>query len=131
MYKIPAFLLLVSATLMLTGCQGQTHHHYQQTLAAKPAKASDVLVTSLGKVPGYYIAKTDGVDCRWLSFDDNHNYAKAFKNAMAGLQKDALQDGDNVVLHFRVSNGTWEAQGSAWRVLMTQMCGDDALAVRD
>lgn len=131
MYKSAKWIFLASSVLALAGCQGEGDHHYQQKLAAKPAKAADVLVTSLGSVPGYYIAKTDGVDCSWLSFDDNHNYAKAFNKAMTDLQKDALQDGDNVVLRFRVSNGTWEAQGSAWRVMMTQMCGDDALAVKD
>jgi hypothetical protein len=115
---------------MLAGCKPGVTRHYLQEVPAKPAKASDVLLTSLSHVPGYYIRTTGGVDCRWLSFDDNQNYQKLFSGAMAGLQKDALKGGYNAVVNFRVSNGTWEAQGSAWRVLMTQLCGDDVEVAR-
>ncbi|AEK57797.1 hypothetical protein Atc_1148 [Acidithiobacillus caldus SM-1] len=43
---------------------------------------------------------------------------------MRGLRNDALKGGFKAVVNFRLSDGTWKAQGSAWRVLMTQMCGD-------
>jgi len=50
--------------------------------------------------------------------------------ALDSLKKQALKDGDNAIVNLHVSNGTWEAQGSAWRVLMTQFCGDEAFAAR-
>ena len=111
--------------LALSGCLKSHDHHYTQVVPEKPAKAAGVLVTSLPHVPSYYIPETDGVDCRWLSFDGNESYSLLFQKQLTGLQKDALKSGDNAVVDFRVSNGTREAQGSAWRVLMTQLCGDD------
>lgn len=130
-WLIPA----VALTAGLSACGGSgssaPRHPYTQTLPNKPKAAGDVFVTSLPAIPGYYLQKSDGQSCSWTSFDGNGDYANGFTKALDSLREQAFKDGDNAVVNVHVSDGTWEAQGSAWRVLMTQFCGDEVVAAKD
>lgn len=116
----------------LAACSGGGHANrtYLPNLPAKVKSADAVFVSSLPQVPGYYLQKSDGQSCSWFGFDGNGNYADSFNKALNSLKQKAFKAGDNAFVNLHVSNGTWEAQGSGWRVMLTQLCGDEVLAAK-